>query len=80
MKPPEFRVWDHKPWWCRPWSIVLTGLGAIGLSWLGFHRYWLTTIVALPVLAWMGFFLVLYPRLVVQLMAQSAEEGEQGGP
>lgn len=64
-------VWDYKPWWCQPWSIVATGFGAIGLSWLIFHRYWLTTIVALPLLAWMGFFVILYPRLVQSLDRES---------
>ncbi|MEB3272577.1 MAG: DUF6737 family protein [Prochlorothrix sp.] len=70
MKPPEsssdsaLNIWDYKPWWCQPWSILATGFGTIALSWLIFHRYWLTTIVALPLLAWMGFFLLLYPRLL----------------
>lgn len=59
-------VWDYKPWWCQPWSIVLTGIGIIGGSWLLFHRYWVTGIVAVPVLIWMGFFLLLYPRLVTE--------------
>lgn len=60
------QVWDYKPWWCQPWSILLTGWGAIAGSWLLFHRYWLTGIVAIPLLAWMGFFLILYPRLLQQ--------------
>jgi hypothetical protein len=57
-------VWQLKPWWCQPWSILLTGLVSIGGSWLLLHRWWLTLIVAVPVSAWMGFFVVLYPRLV----------------
>lgn len=59
-------VWEHKPWWCQPWSILLTGISIIVGSWLLFHRYWLTGLVALPILLWMGFFLVVYPRLVAQ--------------
>ncbi|MEX1323347.1 MAG: DUF6737 family protein, partial [Synechococcaceae cyanobacterium] len=31
-----------KPWWCQPWSIVLTGLSGIGASWLVLHRWWIT--------------------------------------
>lgn len=62
----EASVWDYKPWWCQPWSIVLTGVSIIGGSWLLFHRYWLTGIVAVPILIWMGFFLLLYPRLVTE--------------
>ncbi len=55
-------VWQLKPWWCQPWSILLTGIGLIGGSWLLLHRLWLTLLVAIPVLIWMGFFIVLYPR------------------
>ncbi|MEM1311209.1 MAG: DUF6737 family protein [Cyanobacteria bacterium P01_D01_bin.71] len=57
-------VWDYKPWWCQPWSILLTGISIITGSWLLFHRYWLTGIVAVPILVWMSFFLVVYPRLM----------------
>jgi len=53
-----------KPWWCQPWSILLTGNALIGGSWLLLHRWWLTLIVAIPVALWMGFFILLYPRLV----------------
>jgi hypothetical protein len=35
----------------------------IGGSWLLFHRYWLTGLVSLPLLAWMGFFILVFPRL-----------------
>lgn len=55
-------VWSYKPWWCQPWSIVLTGSSLILGSWLLLNRYWITGIVAMPVLAWMGFFLLLWPR------------------
>ena len=57
-------VWHYKPWWCQPWSIALTGISLITGSWLLLHRYWVTGIVAFPVMLWMGFFLVIYPQLV----------------
>lgn len=57
-------VWQLKPWWCQPWSIVLTGMVLIGGSWVLLHQWWFTMIVALPVSLWMGFFVLLYPRLV----------------
>ena len=56
-------VWQLKPWWCQPWSILLTGTVLIGGSWLLVHRWWLTLLVAIPVSTWMGFFVLLYPRL-----------------
>jgi hypothetical protein len=57
-------VWDYKPWWCQPWSILLTGTTIIGASWIIFKIIWLTIIVAVPILTWMGFFLLVYPKLV----------------
>jgi hypothetical protein len=62
MKSP----WNYKPWWCQPWSIVLTGISLIAGSWLLFHRYWLTGIVAVPVLGWMILFLVIWPRAMME--------------
>jgi hypothetical protein len=63
---PSIDPWNYKPWWCQPWSIVLTGILLISGSWLLFHRVWLTGIVAIPVLTWMGFFLWVWPSLVVR--------------
>lgn len=57
-------VWDYKPWWCQPWSILLTGTTVIGASWIIFKIIWLTVLVAIPILTWMGFFLLVYPKLV----------------
>jgi hypothetical protein len=62
-------IWQYKPWWCQPWSIVLTGVAIIGGSWLLLHRLWLTGLVALPILVWMGYFLLVYPRLMAELLA-----------
>ncbi|OAB60945.1 hypothetical protein AY599_09820, partial [Leptolyngbya valderiana BDU 20041] len=59
-----------------PWSILLTGIAIIAGSWLLFHRFWLTGLVAVPILAWMGYFLLLFPRLVVKY-GGSIEEPEK---
>lgn len=64
--------WDYKPWWCQPWSILLTGVGLIAGSWLFLHRLWVTGLVAVPVLSWMGFFLLIWPRLVVRSLSVSS--------
>lgn len=58
--------WKYKPWWCQPWSIILTGITLIGGSWLILKLIWLTIIVAIPVLSWMGFFLLIWPKLMVE--------------
>jgi hypothetical protein len=69
--------WSYKPWWCQPWSILLTGTGFITSSWWLGHRLWLTGLIALPVLVWMGFFLLLWPRLVRQAWAELATSPKQ---
>jgi len=70
-------VWDYKPWWCQPWSILLTGLAMIGGSWLALHRFWVTGLVALPILVWMGYFLLLYPRLMQEFLVAEPEANPQ---
>jgi len=59
-------VWDYKPWWCQPWSILLTGVTLISGSWIVFKTIWVTVLVAIPLLAWMGFFLLVYPRSMAE--------------
>lgn len=72
-------VWMYKPWWCQPWSILLTGSVLISGSWLLTKMIWVTIVVAVPVLTWMGFFLLVYPRamlesgLLEELVAQENE-------
>ncbi|MBD2343357.1 DUF6737 family protein [Anabaena subtropica] len=58
--------WDYKPWWCQPWSILLTGVSIIIGSWLLWKLIWLTVIVAIPILIWMGFFLLIWPQLMIR--------------
>jgi hypothetical protein len=62
----EKTVWDYKPWWCQPWSILLTGITIIFGSWLVFKIIWLTVLISIPILSWMGFFILVYPRLVLK--------------
>jgi hypothetical protein len=69
-------IWTLKPWWCQPWSIGLTGITLIAGSWGLWHLRWVTIAVAIPVLGWMGFFLLLYPKLVApQLLVEPDDRG-----
>lgn len=65
--------WKYKPWWCQPWSILLTGTALIGGSWLLFKIIWITVLISLPVLAWMGFFLMVWPKLMGQIMLEEQD-------
>jgi hypothetical protein len=70
--------WKYKPWWCQPWSILLTGVTIIGVSWLLFKIIWLTVVVSLPVLVWMGFFLLIWPKLVLgSSVLAASQEGKK---
>jgi hypothetical protein len=57
--------WQHKPWWCQPWSILLTGALGIALDGLLVIRFSVPLWLALPflvaILAWWFLFLVLVP-------------------
>ena len=55
-------LWQSKPWWCQPWTILLTGLAVIVGSWLLLHRWWISAPVALGVMLWWWLFLVVVPR------------------
>jgi len=64
-------VWHYKPWWCQPWSILLTGTAIISGSWVLLHTLLITLLVAVPVLTWMIFFVGVYPRLFLQMQENS---------
>ena len=59
---PKASLWDSKPWWCQPWTIVLSGLIAIAASWWLVHQVWITTLVSTAIAAWWLLFLVIVPR------------------
>ncbi|BAZ48027.1 hypothetical protein NIES4103_06320 [Nostoc sp. NIES-4103] len=58
--------WAYKPWWCQPWSILLTGVTLISGSWLLFKNIWITILISIPILTWMGFFLLFWPQLMIR--------------
>jgi hypothetical protein len=77
---PETSVWHHKPWWCQPWTILLTGITIISGSWVLLHTLWVTAIVAVPILAWMIFFVGIYPRMYLQMMENSGGSDNEINP
>ena len=58
--PREGDLWSQKPWWCQPWSILLTGVLVASGSWLLFHKLWITIPTTVGVLIG-GLFLVIAP-------------------
>lgn len=61
MAPNSESIWAHKPWWCQPWSILLTGVSIPLVSWFLLHRWWISLPLSVAVLVWWGLFLVVVP-------------------
>jgi hypothetical protein len=61
-KTKSSNIWDYKPWWCQPWSIICTGVLVAAGSWLILHNSWLSIGVSLLIVAWWVYFLILYPK------------------
>lgn len=64
----SFNVWEYKPWWCQPWSILLTGITIIAASWFVFQKIWLVLVISFPILVWWVYFLIIYPKQVRSLV------------
>jgi hypothetical protein len=65
----SINVWDYKPGWCQPWSIILTGIVIVALSWLILQNIWVTVAVSLPIIAWWVYFLLIYPKAFAEYIA-----------
>ncbi|MFM8524129.1 MAG: DUF6737 family protein [Cyanobacteriota bacterium] len=61
LRRSESSLWDHKPWWCQPWSIVSTGVLIIGFSWWWLQRWWISVPLGLAIGCWWWLFLVVVP-------------------
>ncbi len=57
-------LWASKPWWCQPWTIILTGVMIIAGSWLLFQTLWLSLPVAILIVIWWTYFLIIVPRIL----------------
>ncbi len=77
---PSTNVWDYKPWWCQPWSILLATAGVIGGSWFLWQTAWITGLIAVPMVAWAIYFVVIYPLQVAQYLAAHAAQSEENVP
>ena len=73
---PMLNPWDYKPWWCQPWSILLTSVVLIVLSWVVSKTLWITILVSIPLVIWAGFFLLIWPRLVRDTQTVKLAEDE----
>jgi hypothetical protein len=65
-------LWQSKPWWCQPWTIILTGVLIVSGSWLALHILWITLPTAVLIGVWWLYFLVLVPRMLRQMALDNA--------
>ncbi|XP_062143288.1 uncharacterized protein LOC133851015 [Alnus glutinosa] len=63
-------VWDTKPSWCQPWTIVLTGVSVIASSWLIVHSIVVTVVILLLICTWWYIFLYSYPKAYSEMISE----------
>ncbi|MBW4575880.1 MAG: hypothetical protein KME08_11410 [Aphanothece sp. CMT-3BRIN-NPC111] len=74
---PSLNPWSYKPWWCQPWSILLTSVTLIGSSWVLTKTLWITILVSIPVMVWMGYFLLIWPQMMRRYQQQAQNSVSQ---
>ncbi len=53
--------WKEKPFWCQPWTILLTGASLIIISWTLFQSKFITILISIVTSIWWLLFLLLVP-------------------
>lgn len=67
-------VWDLKPWWCRPYSILSTGIGITAAVYrLSSGSVILTGVIGSLVLLWWYLFLIIYPTEYQNYLEESKQ-------
>ncbi|WP_320667643.1 DUF6737 family protein [Prochlorococcus sp. MIT 1307] len=59
----ELNLWSEKPFWCQPWSIILTGILVIIISLIWPAIKWITLLLSIIIVLWWILFLWLAPNL-----------------
>ncbi|KAK9137320.1 hypothetical protein Sjap_007914 [Stephania japonica] len=71
-------VWDTKPSWCQPWTIVLTGVLAIAGSWVILQSVVITGIILSLISTWWYVFLYAYPKSYTDMIAERRKNVTSG--
>ncbi|MEM9217966.1 MAG: DUF6737 family protein [Cyanobacteria bacterium P01_F01_bin.150] len=77
LPPPSSSLWVLKPWWCQPWSIILTGLIVPALAWVVSHRLWIVLPISIGILGWWIVFLYVVPKSYAEFV--NAEQQKNNG-
>ncbi|XP_072989391.1 uncharacterized protein [Typha latifolia] len=71
-------VWDTKPSWCQPWTILLTGVSVVACSWILVHSVVTSAAVFSLISAWWYIFLYLYPKAYSNMIAERRKNVSSG--
>ncbi|KAM4086068.1 hypothetical protein ACJW30_10G075300 [Castanea mollissima] len=71
-------VWDTKPSWCQPWTIILTGASVIACSWLIWNSVVVTVVILLLICTWWYIFLYSYPQAYSEMIAERRKRVASG--
>ncbi|KAJ1294007.1 hypothetical protein BS78_01G113300 [Paspalum vaginatum] len=71
-------VWDTKPAWCQPWTILLTGTVAVACSWVLIQSIFVTAGVSFVICAWWYIFLYSYPKAYTEMIAERRRKVASG--
>ncbi|CAL4918569.1 unnamed protein product [Urochloa decumbens] len=70
-------VWDTKPAWCQPWTILLTGTAVVACSWV-LQSVIVTAGVSFIICAWWYIFLYSYPKAYTEMIADRRRKVASG--
>ncbi|KAK3149626.1 hypothetical protein QOZ80_3AG0220040 [Eleusine coracana subsp. coracana] len=71
-------VWDTKPVWCQPWTILLSGTTAVACSWVLIQSVVITAAVSFVICAWWYIFLYSYPKAYTEMIAERRRKVASG--
>ncbi|XP_042389507.1 uncharacterized protein LOC121981180 [Zingiber officinale] len=71
-------VWDTKPSWCQPWTILLAGIAVIASSWVILHSATISGGVTLLICGWWYIFLYSYPKAYSDMIAERRKKVSSG--
>ena len=55
-------IWDTKPYWCQPWTIIVFGVSIIIISWEIFNNFIITSTLGFIITIWWILFLIIAPN------------------
>ncbi|URD97838.1 hypothetical protein MUK42_30566 [Musa troglodytarum] len=71
-------VWDTKPSWCQPWTILLTGVAVVACSWTILHSAAISIGLSILICGWWYIFLYAYPKAYSDMITERRKKVSSG--